>query len=165
MSLSDLATLDSFLADKSYVEGFVLSHGDQVVYNALGKAPADNFVNAARWYRHVTAQLAAGTPLAGEKKDISAYGEGSAAASGADGGDDFDEDDLFDSDDEADAEAERIMSEKAAKANAERIAKAKAKGKDLTAKSSVLLDIKPWDDETDMAALEGEVRKITQDGT
>ena len=31
-------------------------------------------------------------------------------------------------------------------------------------KSSVLLDVKPWDDETDMAVLEGEVRKITMDG-
>lgn len=34
----------------------------------------------------------------------------------------------------------------------------------LIAKSSLLLDVKPWDDETDMKQMEEEVRKITADG-
>ncbi len=34
----------------------------------------------------------------------------------------------------------------------------------LIAKSNIILDVKPWDDETDMKELEGEVRKITMDG-
>lgn len=34
----------------------------------------------------------------------------------------------------------------------------------LIAKSSLLLDVKPWDDETDMKKMEEEVRKITADG-
>jgi translation elongation factor EF-1beta len=34
----------------------------------------------------------------------------------------------------------------------------------LIAKSSILLDVKPWDDETDMKALEEAVRKIEMDG-
>lgn len=34
----------------------------------------------------------------------------------------------------------------------------------MTAKSSILLDVKPWDDETDMAALEASVRGIAMDG-
>ena len=32
------------------------------------------------------------------------------------------------------------------------------------AKSSVVLDVKPWDDETDMKALEQAVRSIQMDG-
>ena len=36
--------------------------------------------------------------------------------------------------------------------------------KAIIAKSSVLLDVKPWDDETDMAVLEKEVRTIVMDG-
>ncbi|CAG2183036.1 unnamed protein product, partial [Oppiella nova] len=32
------------------------------------------------------------------------------------------------------------------------------------AKSSVVLDVKPWDDETDMKELEANVRKIEMDG-
>lgn len=34
----------------------------------------------------------------------------------------------------------------------------------MIAKSNVILDVKPWDDETDMKKMEEEVRKITQDG-
>ena len=34
----------------------------------------------------------------------------------------------------------------------------------MIAKSNVILDIKPWDDETDMAAMEVLVRGITMDG-
>lgn len=34
----------------------------------------------------------------------------------------------------------------------------------LIAKSNVILDVKPWDDETDMKQMEQEVRKITTDG-
>jgi hypothetical protein len=34
----------------------------------------------------------------------------------------------------------------------------------LIAKSSILLDVKPWDDETDMAKLEECVRSISMDG-
>lgn len=34
----------------------------------------------------------------------------------------------------------------------------------VIAKSSILLDVKPWDDETDMAKLEECVRSIQMDG-
>lgn len=34
----------------------------------------------------------------------------------------------------------------------------------LIAKSNIILDVKPWDDETDMSKMEEEVRKITTDG-
>lgn len=34
----------------------------------------------------------------------------------------------------------------------------------MIAKSNIILDIKPWDDETDMKQMETEVRKITADG-
>lgn len=34
----------------------------------------------------------------------------------------------------------------------------------LIAKSNIILDVKPWDDETDMKAMEEAVRKISNDG-
>ncbi|MGH0165879.1 UNVERIFIED_CONTAM: hypothetical protein FKN15_049986 [Acipenser sinensis] len=40
----------------------------------------------------------------------------------------------------------------------------KSKKPALIAKSSILLDVKPWDDETDMAKLEACVRTIQMDG-
>jgi translation elongation factor EF-1beta len=67
--------------------------------------------------------------------------------------------DLFgDSEDEDEvAEQERIKAERIAAYNAKKAAKEEKKGK-IIAKSNIILDIKPWDDETDMNDLESEVR-------
>jgi len=68
--------------------------------------------------------------------------------------------DLFGSDEEED-------DEEAIKLKEQRIAEyaaKKTKKPALIAKSNVILDVKPWDDETDMGVLEQEVRKITMDG-
>lgn len=43
-------------------------------------------------------------------------------------------------------------------------AEKKSKKPGPIAKSSVLLDCKPWDDETDMGVMEKEIRKIEMDG-
>lgn len=76
----------------------------------------------------------------------------------ADDDDDDDDFDLFGSDEE-DEEAERIKKERVAAYAAK-----KAKKPALIAKSSILLDVKPWDDETDMAKLEECVRTVQMDG-
>merc|ERR1711962_1923419 len=60
---------------------------------------------------------------------------------------------------EEDAEAARVREERLAAYAAK-----KSKKPGPIAKSSVLLDCKPWDDETDMAAMEAEIRKIEMDG-
>jgi len=75
--------------------------------------------------------------------------------------DDDEEVDLFgsDSDEEEDAEKARIRDERL-KAYAEK----KAKKPALIAKTSVLLDIKPWDDETDMDAMLKAAKTIEKDG-
>merc|ERR1712064_239350 len=62
-----------------------------------------------------------------------------------------------------DDEAERIKAERVAAYNERKAAKEAKKGV-LIAKSNIILDVKPWDDETDMGALEAEVRKIETDG-
>lgn len=73
--------------------------------------------------------------------------------------DDDDDFDMFGSDDEEDEEAEKIKQERVAAYAAK-----KSKKPALIAKSSVLLDVKPWDDETDMAEMEKHVRTIEMDG-
>jgi translation elongation factor EF-1beta/ribosomal protein L12E/L44/L45/RPP1/RPP2 len=67
--------------------------------------------------------------------------------------------DLFGSEEEDDEEAEKIKAERV-KAYSEK----KSKKPALIAKSSILLDVKPWDDETDMKAMEKNVRTIVMDG-
>jgi len=76
--------------------------------------------------------------------------------------DGVDEDfDLFgsDEDEEEDEEKKRITEERL-KAYAEK----KSKKPGVIAKSSVMLDVKPWDDETDLKEMEGLVRSIEMDG-
>ncbi|KAM8811562.1 elongation factor 1-delta isoform 2-T2 [Eudromia elegans] len=74
--------------------------------------------------------------------------------------DDEDDDiDLFGSDEEEDQEAAKVREERL-----RQYAEKKAKKPGLIAKSSILLDVKPWDDETDMAKMEECVRSIHMDG-
>jgi elongation factor 1-delta len=68
--------------------------------------------------------------------------------------------DLFGSDSDEDDEAaaavkEKLLADYAAK---------KSKKPVLIAKSNIILDIKPWDDETDMKEMEAHVRKIECEG-
>jgi len=73
--------------------------------------------------------------------------------------DDDDDVDLFGSDEEEDAEAAKVREQRLAEYAAK-----KSKKTAVIAKSNVILDVKPWDDETDMKELEREVRKITMEG-
>ncbi|XP_055616347.1 probable elongation factor 1-delta isoform X4 [Toxorhynchites rutilus septentrionalis] len=73
---------------------------------------------------------------------------------------DDDDVDLFGSDDESEDKAAAELREKRL---ADYAAK-KSKKPALIAKSNIILDIKPWDDETDMKLMEQEVRKISTDG-
>uniref|UniRef100_A0A3Q4BA34 Uncharacterized protein n=1 Tax=Mola mola TaxID=94237 RepID=A0A3Q4BA34_MOLML len=78
---------------------------------------------------------------------------------GDDAADDDDDDiDLFGSD-EDDEEMARIKQERL-----DAYAAKKSKKPTLIAKSSILLDVKPWDDETDMVKLEECVRSVQMDG-
>ncbi|XP_055534969.1 probable elongation factor 1-beta [Wyeomyia smithii] len=157
-----LEELNNFLADHSYVEGYVPSKADLSVFEALGKAPAGNNVHVQRWYRHIASFNAqeraawggqALPQVAGAKTTVAA----SAPAAAADDDDDVD---LFGSEDEEEsAEAAKLKEERLAAYNAK-----KSKKPVLIAKSSIILDVKPWDDETDMKAMETSVRSIEMDG-
>merc|ERR1712142_1454619 len=147
---------NTFLEDKSYVDGYVPSQADVVVFKAMSQ-PDEKFVHALRWFLHMTSYKSSFTSLPGVAQSLDKYGP-SGAAPAAD--DDEDADDLFGSDDEEDtAEQERIKAERIAAYN-----ERKAGKKKVTAKSSILLDVKPWDDETNMTEVESNVRTIECDG-
>jgi elongation factor 1-delta len=103
----------------------------------------------------VTARLAAlegvcGKPAAAAKP----------APQAQDADDDDDDVDLFGSDEEEEtAEAARVREERL-KSYAEK----KSKKAGPIAKSSVLLDCKPWDDETDLKLMEENIRQLKMDG-
>merc|ERR1711884_762979 len=89
--------------------------------------------------------------------DASAYVSGAPAAAAKDDDDDVD---LFGSDEEEDDEEKKRITEERLKAYHGK----KSKQPALSAKTSVLLDVKPWDDETDMDAMLAAVKTIEMEG-
>merc|ERR1712236_200617 len=146
--------LDAFLADHSYIEGFVPSQADTQVYEALGSAPKDG--HALRWYNHIKSFGAGMKQFA---KASAGFKLGAAPAAAAKDDDD-DDVDLFGSSDEEDDEEKKRITEERLKAYHEK----KAKKPQVIAKTSVLLDVKPWDDETDHDKMLESVKSIEQDG-
>jgi len=169
ISDAGLAILDKWLVTRSYVVGYAPSQADVICFKALKSAPdSTKHPNAARWYKHVASYEDEFAALPGDAgKPYTAYGPtvieatlNPAKAPAAEEGGDDDDVDLFGSDDEEeDAEAVRIREERLAEYRKKKEAKPKA-----AAKSIVTMDVKPWDDETDMAALESSVRGVEQDG-
>ena len=167
MTVGDVKTaqglneLNTYLATKSYVTGFTPSQADVQVFEQVGKAPAASLPHALRWYNHIASYTPAERKaFAQAANPLTAGGKPTAPAPAAKADDDDDDVDLFGSgDEEEDAEAARIREERL-KAYADK----KSKKPALIAKSSIILDVKPWDDETDMKEMENQVRSIVMDG-
>lgn len=117
------------------------------VYKAFQK----QYPEFARWFNHI----------ASFTEEFESLPAGKApAASGAAAAED-DDVDLFGSDDEeVDEEAEKLKQERLA----QYAAKKAAKGPKPAAKSIVTLDVKPWDDETDLDELLANVKAVEMDG-
>ncbi|KAK8865934.1 hypothetical protein IAR55_001083 [Kwoniella newhampshirensis] len=167
--MADIKQLEQHLATRSYVDGFEPTSADVEIFKGLGSAPESTYPHAARWYKHIASYSSEFDTLPKGTSPFSASSSSAAAPAAEEEEDDDDEVDLFGSDDEEDdAEAERIKAERVAKyqeAKAAKVAEKLAAGKTLdVAKSVVTLQVKPWDDETDMAALEEGVRAIEKDG-
>lgn len=105
----------------------------------------------ARWFNHIASFT--------EEFDTLPAGNAPAGAAAAE--EDDDDVDLFGSDDdEVDEAAEKLKQQRLA----EYAAKKAAKGPKPAAKSIVTLDVKPWDDETDLEELLANVKSIEIDG-
>lgn len=164
-SAAGLKKLDEHLLTRSYITGYQASKDDITVHEALPGPPPSEFINVSRWYNHIEALLrisgvsAEGcgvvvegfAPITEEAIATPPVSDTKAAAAEDDDDDDVD---LF---------GEETEEEK--KAAEERAASVKASTKKKeSGKSSVLLDVKPWDDETDMKKLEEAVRSIQMEG-
>lgn len=158
MSLN-LAALEQHLTTRSYIEGYTPSQADVHVYQLLTAPEPSKYPHSARWYSHIKSYAAEHAALPGTSTAGQAFVQSASAPAPA-AADDEEEVDLFaDDDEEDDAEAERLKAERVAAYNAKKANKPKA-----AAKSVVTLEVKPWDDETDMQALEDSVRSIEQEG-
>ncbi|KAL5101567.1 hypothetical protein RYX36_005894 [Vicia faba] len=148
-----LKSLNDFLSGKTYISGDQLTKDDIKVYGAVTEKPSGSFPNAVNWYDAVSTSLSASFP--GKAQGVKFTGSGSAPAAeapakaDAPAAEDDDDLDLFgdETEDEKKAAEEREAAKKPAK-------------KKESGKSSILLDVKPWDDETDMKKLEEAVRSV-----
>merc|ERR1719175_431849 len=149
--------LNDFLAEKAYIEGFVPSQVDVAVFEAMGKAPSADMTHALRWYNQIKSYSGAETKKFPGVKDAAKYMSGGAAPAADDDDDDVD---LFGSSDEEESEEKKRITEERLKAYHEK----KSKKAAVIAKTSVLLDVKPWDDETDMDKMLECAKTIEKEG-
>ncbi|KAF2804904.1 elongation factor 1-beta [Mytilinidion resinicola] len=167
ISDAGLTLLNNWVKTRSYIVGYAPTQADVKVFQAFEKTPAaEKYPYAARWYNHIATFESEFSSLPGDPSKVAtAYGpevselpiNPAKAPAAAEEDDDVD---LFGSDDEEeDAEAIRIREERLAEYKKKKEGKTKP-----AAKSIVTLDVKPWDDETDMKELEAQVRAIEQDG-
>jgi len=136
-SAAGVSALNTFLEEHSYIEAYVPSQADTAVYEALGKAP--QLAHALRWYNHIASFGAGMKQFAKASKAASEYVGGGGAAAEEEEDEDVDLFGSSDEDEEESAEKARITAERL-KAYAEK----KSKKPQVIAKTSVLLDVKPW---------------------
>ncbi|CAN6284410.1 unnamed protein product [Urochloa humidicola] len=160
-SEAGLQKLDDYLLTRSYITGYQASKDDMAVFAALSSAPSSSYVNVTRWYDHISALLrSSGVTAEGEgvKVESSACSVASSTPAVAD-----QKPLATDEDDDVDLFGEETEEERAAAESRAAAVKASGKNKE-SGKSSVLLDVKPWDDETDMQKLEEAVRSVKMEG-
>ncbi|KAI0982350.1 hypothetical protein GJ496_006361 [Pomphorhynchus laevis] len=149
--------LDNILVDHSYLCGYTPSCTDHKVFEELKEAPPGDLFNLCRWFRHINSfDAAERNSWTGEKKTLIELGCSEGEATVNQGGDD--DIDLFASDEETEEE-KRIKQERLRMYEEKKAGKSKP-----AAKSSIVFDVKPYDDETDLKHLESRVRAITMEG-
>jgi len=175
-----VADLDTHLATRSYVDGYSLSKADTDALSNLAGIPGRNTPNAFRWAVHIIALVGL------ENISFSGTTANSSSSSSAPvvqaKKDDFD--DMFGDDEEtqeeeepneygetaADAAATKARQERMAQALKLKQQKEEAEGKKKkdkekpVEKSLVVLDVKPWEAECDLAAVFQEIIKFEKEG-
>merc|ERR1712147_617460 len=124
-SAAGVKALNEFLAEHSYIEGYVPSQADTAVYEALAGPPKADTPHALRWYNHIKSFGAGMKQFA---KASSGFSLGGGAAPAA--ADDDDDVDLFGSSDEEESEEKKRITEERLKAYHEK----KSKKADVIAK-------------------------------
>ncbi|XP_028113398.1 elongation factor 1-delta-like [Camellia sinensis] len=179
-SQSGLKKLDEYLLARSYMTGYQASKDDITVHTALSKPPSSEYVNASRWYNHIEALLrisgvsgeGCGVTIEGSAPVTEAVATPPVANTKASAAEDEDDDDvdllvLLVVDtcytfwiicllllDHFDLHLFLFLT-----SECDFLVILFTAGK-----SSILMDIKPWDDETDMKKLEEAVRSIQIEG-
>ena len=151
--------------------GYALSEDDKKAFKALSTFPGRDTPNAYRWALHVAALT--GLMLGGGAPSSSAP---SAAAKPAAAKKDDDDMDLFGDDDDVNSDGENAEEAAATKARRERMEAARKLKEEADAKkglkkkekeaerSLIVLDVKPWEADTDLEAVWRKIIEYQQEG-
>ncbi|KAK1433910.1 hypothetical protein QVD17_10828 [Tagetes erecta] len=166
-SEAGLKKLDEYLLARSYISGYQASKDDLTVHAAFSKRPSAQYFNVSRWFNHIEALLRL-SGVSAEGSGVTVQGSAAPIANGttyANGNGVANGKAAVDEDDDSDVDLFGEETEEEKKAAEDRAAALKASGKKKeSGKSSVLMDVKPWDDETDMKKLEEAVRSVQMEG-
>jgi len=181
-SESGLATLNTHLTSRSYIQGYSAGQNDVETFNLVSNnVDAGKFPHVARWYNHIASftvqqrrslRPAQAVEVKEEKKAVAPASSSAKKAKVPEPepeeeeapAEDLDFDSLGETSASDEAELAAIVKKKE-----EEAAKAKADAKPAkkagpAARSNVILDVKPEDDETDMKTMEAGVRAIAMEG-
>ncbi|PYH95936.1 elongation factor 1-beta [Aspergillus ellipticus CBS 707.79] len=165
VSEAGLTVANNYLATRSYVVGDAPSQADAVTFKAFSGAPdAEKYPHAARWYKHIASLEAEFATLPGDaSKAYTAYGPETTElpTNPKDKPEEDDDMDLFGSDEDEEEDPEVVKEREARLAEYRKKKESKPKP---AAKSLVTLEVKPWDDETNLEEMEANVRAIEMDG-
>lgn len=150
---SNLKAVNGYLAKRSYLEGYTPSQLDVSYFNAIGTITSSQgkkgLQNVYRWHLHIASfSEAERARWPGKAAELA------SSKTKKDAEDDLfgDDDDLFgDDDDDELAEIKKKAAEKK-----------KKKKEKPPQKTLMILEIKPFDDETDLKALEKKIRTIDE---
>ncbi|KAA8652008.1 hypothetical protein EYZ11_002987 [Aspergillus tanneri] len=165
VSEAGLTLANNFFTTRSYVVGDAPSQADVVSFKAFSGAPdAQKYPHVARWYKHIASFESEFGSLPGDASAAyTTYGPESTElpTNPKNKAEDDDDMDLFGSDEDEEEDAEAVKEREARLAEYKKKKEAKPKP---VAKSIVTLEVKPWDDETDLKEMEANVRAIEKDG-
>lgn len=168
-----LAQLDAYLASRVYVFGLEPTTQDTTLFGLIGSAPESGFGNVTRYYNHIQSFSAEAQAkfITIDGLSVSDAPVAPAAKESKKDDDDSDSDlDLgLDSDSDSDDDDEdgketlkeraiRLAKEAEAKQAA---AKKKSKKRRPPERSEIILDVKPFDSETDLEALAAKIKGTT----
>ncbi|KAE9106088.1 hypothetical protein PF010_g12751 [Phytophthora fragariae] len=156
-----LKKLNGFLTNRSYIEGFQFSAADAALFQQFAAVPdAAKFANVYRWYVHAAAKLGLRAILVTKKAAAAPKAAAPAKKAAKEEDEDDDDDDLFGDDDEEEDEAAKAAAAKRAEA-----AKASKKEKKKPVeRSQVVIEVKPWEAETDLEELAAKIKALPVEG-
>ncbi|KAF4030263.1 EF-1 guanine nucleotide exchange domain [Phytophthora infestans] len=157
-----LKKLNGFLTNRSYIEGYKFSSADAALFHKFSAVPdAAKFANVYRWYVHIAAKLGLRAILVTKKAAAVAPKAAAAPKQAAKEEDEEDDDDdLFGDDDDEDDEAAKALAAK----RAEAAKAAKKEKKKPVERSQVVIEVKPWEAETDLEELAVKIKALPVEG-